>query len=174
VTGSAQTAAAESRLMPSIVCARVSPQSRKSAHPPASPPVCRSHRVFIFLRLLFSLPRPLPLPRTHTLFPLGSACKRQSDRRADGSCIIIKFRVRARPRAPHPRGDETTHTHTHVLAEMYIIILFCCTYSSNINTILLLLLSQCVHAQRAPMGVFGQISKTETCLKYNVYMTCVI
>lgn len=61
VTGSAQTAAAESRLMPSIVCARVSPQSRKSTHLPACPPVRRSHRVFIFLRLLLSPSIPLSI-----------------------------------------------------------------------------------------------------------------
>lgn len=118
---------------------------RRVANPPTCPPAHPSvvTTEFLFFSDSFSLPRSLSLSHSDSLAlsPLGSACKRQSDRRADGSCIIIKFRVRTRPRAPHPRGDETTRTHAHtcVLEDMYII-LFCCAYSSNINTILLLLL----------------------------------
>lgn len=149
VTRSAQTVAAEPRLMPSIVCARVSPQSRK----PARSPVVVATEFLFFSESFF--------------LPLGNVSERQTDRRADGSCIIIKFRVRSRPRAPHPHDDQTTQKCIYLLYSskyiatviivhnkiQYYYYYYYCKYVHTVQ------FGECLAIYRPP---------TEACLKFNL------
>jgi len=141
VTGSAQTAAAESRLMPSIVCARVSPQSRKSAHPP----VGRSHRVFIFLRLLLSHPQSLSLPLPHTLFTPSEvrANAKATAGRTAAALLLNSGYVRVRE-LPTPAGTKR-HTRTRRNVYYYIISLY--LFERYEHNIIVIVVVMCIHAE---------------------------